>query len=278
MNGCFDLKSFIRWAGSKRQTLTKLRPLCSKPYSRYIEPFAGSASLFFDLQPNRAVLGDINPELITTMRELQRDAPLVLECLRRLPRGKSNYYKIRGTPISAYSPSEQAARFIYLNRYCFNGLYRTNRRGEFNVPYGPPKSNAEIDESMIFAAARLLRHATLINADFADTLEHAERGDLVYLDPPYVVARRRIFAEYGANSFQQSDLLRLGKILSRLDSSGVKFVITYADSAEARKLFSKWQTTRIWTKRNISGFVASRRGAYEILATNVNYDLDKNTD
>ena len=273
-----DLKSFIRWAGSKRQTLTKLRPLCTGPYSRYIEPFAGSASLFFDLKPLSAVLGDINSELITTMRELQRDPHLVLECLRRLPRGKSHYYRIRAMPISAYSPVEQAARFIYLNRYCFNGLYRTNRKGKFNVPYGPPKSAAKIDEATIVAAAHLLRRATLLNSDFEATLEHAQRGDLAYLDPPYIVAKRRIFADYGADSFQQPDLARLGKVLTRLDSSGVKFVITYADSSEARKLFSAWLTSRIWTKRNISGFVANRRGAYEILATNVNYDFDKHTD
>jgi DNA adenine methylase len=210
------------------------------------------------------------------MRELQRDAPLVLECLRRFPRGASHYYRIRSAPVSRYSPPEQAARFIYLNRYCFNGLYRTNRRGEFNVPYGPPKSGADINEEAILAAARLLRQATLLNSDFAITLEHARPGDFVYLDPPYVVASRRIFAEYGANSFGHADLARLGTTLSQLDSAGVKFAITYAESAEARKLFSRWPTTRVWTKRNISGFAAARRGVYEILATNVSHDPDRN--
>ncbi len=269
------MKSFIRWAGSKRQTLAKLRPLYSGPSSRYIEPFAGSASLFFDIEPHSAVLGDVNRELITAMRELQRDPHLVLECMRRLPRGKSHYYRIRATPISAYSPAEQAARFIYLNRYCFNGLYRTNRKGEFNVPYGPPKSAAKIDEGTILAAAHLLRRATLVNSDFEVTLEHAQKSDFAYLDPPYAVATRRIFSDYGADSFQTSDLARLEKTLSRLDSRGVKFVITYADSAEARGLLRNWRTKRIWTKRNISGFVANRRGTYEILATNVDYDFNK---
>jgi DNA adenine methylase len=114
-----------------------------------------------------------------------------------------------------------------------------------------------------------LRQALLVNADFAITLEYAQRGDFVYLDPPYVVARRRIFAEYGANSFQHSDLYRLANTLTRLDSIGAKFVITYADSAEAKALFSGWKTTKVWTRRNISGFAKDRRGAYEILATNV---------
>lgn len=266
------MKSFIRWAGSKRQTLARLRPFFQAPYSRYIEPFAGSASLFFDLHPRMAVLGDINAGLITTMRELQHDAPLVLESLRRLPRGKAHYYRIRATLNCTLSPVEQAARFIYLNRYCFNGLYRTNRTGAFNVPYGPPKSGAKIDENAILAAAQLLRHATLLNSDFSVTLEHARRGDFVYLDPPYVVARRRIFTEYGNNSFRHSDLPRLGECLNELDRCGVRFVITYAESAEARKLFSHWHTIKVWTKRNISGFIGSRRGSYELLATNVNYD------
>jgi DNA adenine methylase len=129
------------------------------------------------------------------------------------------------------------------------------------------------------AAAHLLRRATLLNSDFEVTLEHAQKGDFAYLDPPYIVAKRKIFADYGADSFQRPDLTRLAEALSRLDSLGVKFVITYADSSEARKLFCTWRTSRIWTKRNISGFVANRRGAYELLATNVDYDFDnKHTD
>jgi DNA adenine methylase len=229
------------------------------------------------MAPRSAVLGDINHELITTMRELQRDPLLVLECIRRLPIGKSHYYRIRATLTSAYSPAEQAARFIYLNRYCFNGLYRTNRQGEFNVPYAHPKSRSRsgIDEETMIAAAKILRRATLVNSDFEVTLGYAQPGDFVYLDPPYVVAKRRIFADYGSNSFQASDLARLEKALVQLNTQDVKFVITYADSSEARELLRRWQTKRVWTKRNISGFVAHRRGAYELLATNVNHDINK---
>lgn len=249
--------------------LAKLRPFWSASYSRYIEPFAGSACLFFDLQPSRAVLGDINVELITAMRELQRDPPLVIQCLRRLPCGKSHYYRIRAIHPSRLAPAERAARFIYLNRYCFNGIYRTNANGHFNVPYGPPKSGADIDELVISAAAKILRNATILNCDFETTLDRVQSGDFVYLDPPYAVARRRIFSEYGVNSFQKTDLERLQRALLRIDSLGARFVVSYADSNEARSLFSDWKTTRIRTKRNISGFVATRRGAYELLATNV---------
>ena len=263
------MKSFIRWAGSKRQALAHLRPYWHSSYKRYVEPFAGSASLFFDIAPQ--VAGDINAELINTMRELQRDASLVLECFRRLPHGKTNYYRIREASNRALSPAEQAARFIYLNRHCFNGLYRTNKKGSFNVPDSPPRHGREtsIDEASILAAAAQLRHARLFNSDFAVTLAEARRGDFVYLDPPYVVASRRIFAEYGSNSFRESDLSRLKYSLDQLNRRGAKFVITYADSKEARALFSDWNTSRVWTKRNISGFVGARRGTYELFATNV---------
>ena len=267
--GCLNLKSFIRWAGSKKQSLWKLREYWSDSCARYIEPFAGSASLFFDIEPRSALLGDINRHLTSTMRELQKDPTRVVECLRRLPRGAPHYYRIRSEPGGEFSPAERAARFIYLNRYCFNGLYRTNTQGNFNVPYGPPKSGREIDEEAIFSAARLLRNAEIVTSDFVMTLEEARRGDFVYMDPPYVVARRRIFSEYGVGSFSETDLERLGRALKQLDNVGAKFVVTYADSSEARRLFSGWRTTRFRAKRNISGFLSGRRSAFEIIATNM---------
>jgi DNA adenine methylase len=135
------VRSFLRWAGSKRLTLNVLKASCpNRIEGRYIEPFAGSACLFFDLQPNEAILGDLNRELICAMREIRRDVYRVLECVRRLPRGKTGYYRVRSLSTYQLCEAEIAARFIYLNRYCFNGLYRTNLKGNFNVPYGPPKA------------------------------------------------------------------------------------------------------------------------------------------
>jgi hypothetical protein len=137
------VRSFIRWAGSKRLSLPYLRPYCRPPRGKYIEPFAGSACLFFELEPSSAILGDLNRELISAMRAIRRDVYRVLECLRRLRTGKAAYYKIRRSVTGELSDPELAARFLYINRHCFNGLYRTNQRGEFPPRYRSALADAE---------------------------------------------------------------------------------------------------------------------------------------
>jgi DNA adenine methylase len=262
------MNPIFRWAGSKRQLLHKLRMFCPPDLKRYIEPFCGSACLFFDTEPREAVLGDQNLELITTYRALKHDVGLVCECLRRLPIGESSYYRIRSIAPEALSEPECAARFIYLNRYCFNGIYRTNQRGIFNVPYGPPRSSAGFDYEGIVRAAGALKRATLLSCDFDETLARARTGDFVYLDPPYAVKNRRVFTEYQAKVFAIGDLERLGKSLSRLAEASVTFVVSYADCKEARSILKCWNPIRVRTRRNIAGFVGNRRRAYELMATN----------
>src|SRR6266480_5624861 len=164
------MKSPLRWAGSKRQVLQQLKVYWPGDHVRYVEPFAGSASLFFDLEPSRAILGDLNQELIDALQAIQRDVRGVLEYLRGLPIGKRAYYGVRKVDPTSLCHVTAAARFLYLNRYCFNGLYRTNLRGDFNVPYGPPNSRVSFDEAMVNRAAGVLQHAQLIHSDFEATL------------------------------------------------------------------------------------------------------------
>lgn len=265
------MEPFLRWAGSKKQLIPRLRDLWSEGLCRYIEPFAGSASLFFELEPQQAILGDANGELISTLRAVKYNVREVVNHLRRLPSGKRAYYKVRALEPNNLSRPQIAARFIYLNHYCFNGIFRTNRQGRFNVPYGPPKNGGRVKAERLLKAARLLKNAKLVNGDFAKTLSYARRGDFVYLDPPYAVSTRRLFAEYlpPSNSFGHSDLGRLDGELHALDRRGIIFVVTYADSPEGRSLLSPWKPARVWTRRNIAGFASSRRGCYELLATNV---------
>lgn len=260
---------FLRWAGSKRPIVSTLLKYYPGSPARYVEPFAGSACLFFALEPKDAVLGDLNLDLIATLRQLQRNADGVIHHLAAMPVGSDAYYRVRDATYHEQDASKRAARFIYLNHYCFNGLYRTNRDGRFNVPYGPPKSGLPLAEDLLQAASMVLRRAALVHADFEDTLDFARRGDFVYLDPPYATASRRVFAEYHPSAFSGKDLARLKTALHRLDSRGIRFVATYADSPEGRELFRPWRRTRIWTRRNIAGFEGHRRGTYEILATNI---------
>lgn len=262
------MKSFIRWAGSKRLLLGHLRSHWTGTANRYIEPFCGSACFFFDIGPNSGVLGDLNQELIGAFRAIRSDPYRVLEALRRFPTGEAGYYRVRKMQPSSLAENERAARFLYLNRYCFNGIYRTNGKGEFNVPYGPPRSGKSVDESVVIAASKALTGCLLVNGDFEHTLRHAQAGDFVYLDPPYCLNDRRIFREYLPGSFSISDLERLRAQLERLDKLGVSFLISYADCAEARKLLHPWKPRRIRARRHIAGFSDKRRTAYEVIATN----------
>jgi DNA adenine methylase len=262
------VKSFLRWAGSKRTLLRHLRTLWQGDEERYIEPFCGSACLFFDLQPSRAVLGDLNSELIETFRSVKNIPQLVMESLRRLQLGEAPYYKLRKVRPIELAQADRAARFLYLNRMCFNGIYRTNLEGDFNVPYGPPRSGRPVDELTVFAASKALRDALIVAGDFEHTLERVQPGDFIYLDPPYCLDNRRVFREYVPGSFSSADLVRLARQLDRLNKLGAKFVITYADSREARELFALWKPRRVRVKRHIAGFSHHRRHAYELIATN----------
>lgn len=260
---------FLRWAGSKRQLVPFLREYWTDKYETYIEPFCGSACLFFCLSPNTAVLGDINEELISAYRQIKTDPERVIEAIRRLPPANSAYYSVRQQDPKLLSDVEAAARFIYLNHHCFNGLYRTNLIGQFNVPLGRPKLPRKIDEAAIRQAAQKLRSAYLIGGDFLQTLDYAGKGDFVYLDPPYVTSKDSTFREYGPKPFGTSDLEQLGSELNRLHNRKTKFIVSYLDTALARRVLSRWTIRTLYARRNIAGFTGSRRKVREILATNI---------
>jgi DNA adenine methylase len=263
------MKAFVRWAGSKKALLPELRAYWPGDQTRYIEPFCGSACLFFDLEPAAATLGDINPEIITTYRSIRHDPTRILECLRRYRKSRATYNALRSINPAELSDVEVAARFLFLNRLCFNGIYRTNRAGMFNVPYAKPKHAVKFDEEALLQASELLKRVELRNNDFEDVLSTAAAGDFVYLDPPYAVANRRVFAEYHPDSFSNSDLDRLASSLRSLHDRQVNFVVSYADSEEGRTLAAPWNVRRVRTRRNVAGFAGDRRYAFELLATNM---------
>jgi DNA adenine methylase len=268
------MKSILRWAGSKQQLIPRLLDFWPGPHTRYIEPFCGSACLFFALQPETAILGDLNRELVETYRALKRDAPSVVEMLRSFRKGKRNYYKLRSADPRTLSQAGRAARFLFLNRHCFNGIYRTNSNGQFNVPYGPQKQDTPIDEAAMLRAADALQSARIISGDFSKTLKNVRKGDFVYLDPPYAVKKRRVFREYHPDSFQCDDLKELATWLRRINRIGAYFVVSYGDSREARELLAPWSPKRVRTRRNVAGFADHRRYAFELIGTNIARDAE----
>lgn len=259
---------FLRWAGSKRKQLPTLGALWRPSYSRYVEPFAGSASLFFAISPKMALLTDINGDLINTFIAVRDHHRAVANRLHKIPRGERTYYKIRNDGLAGLDPIDAAARFIYLNRYCFNGLYRTNRSGKFNVPYSPARVGHVPTCDELKAASKALQTATIRRADFSNALAEAKPGDFVYLDPPFAVSNRRMFRQYGPSSFGLDDLDLLAKKLLSLDQKGISFVLSYAHCREALDYFGTWPRRHIYVQRNIAGFSKHRRRAGEMIFSN----------
>ncbi len=263
-----EIRPLLRWAGSKKQILPKLEQYWPDA-SRYIEPFAGSACLFFRLQPMKAVLGDLNRELICTYRTVMRDPDGVHGVLSRYRNTPADYKLIRSFDPSSLCRSEQAGRFIYLNRFCFNGLYRTNLKGEFNVPYGGNKSGNLPTLDHLRNCSRLLKRARLVEGTFETTLQLARRGDFVYMDPPFSVAARRVFKEYNAAVFTDDDVRSLRSWMEKLASDGISFLVSYAESDEAEFLARGFKRHTATVRRHIASAFSNRVRCDEIL---INFD------
>jgi DNA adenine methylase len=259
---------FLRWAGSKRQLVPTLRNFWRPTFRRYVEPFAGSACLFFAIRPSKALLGDVNSDLIATYREVKYRHARLLTLLERFHNDRKTYMRMRSRSLNTMSPAMRAARFIYLNRFCFNGLYRTNTRGEFNVPYGGLRSGRLPSNSIFQSCSRTLESAKLIRGDFEKIISRTEPGDFVYMDPPFAVRNRRVFNEYNATSFSFEDLKRLRACMDNLAFRKIKFVVSYAQSEEAELLIKGFDHVTVAVRRNISGFAASRRRSKEVLVFN----------
>jgi len=264
-----DCIPFLRWAGSKRRLLPTLKTFWTKKHQRYLEPFAGSACLFFSIKPPKAILGDLNPELIATYIEVKYRIGAVLKELKSIgPANKQEYARLRAVDISTLTPAARAARFIYLNRFCFNGIYRTNLLGKFNVPYSGVGCGMLPDDEVFRMCSRLLQKARVINADFEKVLKQAVKGDLVYMDPPYAVRARRVFRQYDPSTFEHEDITRLRSWMEKLNRGGVDFVVSYAESDEAEMLKKDFSYQIVAVRRNISGFATHRAWTNELLITN----------
>jgi DNA adenine methylase len=258
-------RPFLRWAGSKKQILPILERYCKPTHKRYVEPFVGSACLFFRVNPPRAILGDLNQELISTYMEVKYRVTDVVSELAKLESGKDRYLELRGANVDLMTPSERAARFIYLNRFCFNGLWRTNLKGKFNVPYGGNRSGNLPSEQQLVACSHRLRVARLIAGDFEKVLDHVETGDFVYMDPPFSVAARRVFKEYNSANFDDAALNRLRARLVDLADRKIDFLVSYAESDEADVLSEGFCKMQVSVRRNIAGFADSRIKSNEVL-------------
>lgn len=257
---------FLKWPGGKRWFVAKHLDIIPKSYNRYIEAFAGSASLFFALRPQSAILCDSNEELITTYRAIRSRSRLVAQALSLHAKNHSDsyYYAIRGqTPTDSVS---RAARMIYLNRTCFNGIYRVNRQGQFNVPRGS-KNSVLLDSDDFRSIASALRRAELIAGDFSIAIEKASFGDFVFADPPYTVQHNNNgFVKYNERIFSWDDQVRLADSLLGALRKGASIVSTNANHPSVRDLYlDRGFHCQVTTRFSAISGKGEDRGQYEEL-------------
>jgi DNA adenine methylase len=233
------LNPFLKWPGGKRWLIQKYSHLLPTSFNRYIEPFLGAGSVFFYLEPKQAVIGDINPDLIATYKGIKKDWKRVHHILEshQDKHTDSHYYKVRDTIPK--DPLERAARLIYLNRTCFNGIYRVNLWGEFNVPRGD-RNDVIFSDDDFESIARVLRRANIKHRDFEELIDDAEKGDLIFADPPYTV-RHNVngFLRYNEKLFSWNDQKRLASTLARARDRGAQIVATNANHDSVRHLYVK---------------------------------------
>lgn len=258
---------FLRWAGSKRKLLPLLLRAVPQDVNRYIEPFAGSACLFFGLRPSVAILGELNPHLIEVYEQVRAHPRIISRTIRSMPRTEDFYYRARALDPSTLDPISRVCRFVYLNRNCFNGVYRTNRQGQFNVPIGKDTGDLPSELALVRCAIAL-RKATLKCMDFEHLLREVRKGDFVYLDPPYKLFGRKGFGEYGYGSFATRDVARLIRCLRTIDNIGGVFLLSYCDTDELHALPRHWHSQHLTVRRHIAGFASYRETVGEILLSN----------
>lgn len=254
-------RPFLRWAGSKRWLLNRIEALVPTSYDRYFEPFLGSGSVFFDVsQGHEAILGDTIGDLVSCYIAV-RDHPEGVEAIARSwPTDKESFYSIRTERFT--DPIRQAAKFIYLNKLCFNGLYRVNKNGNFNVPYGKPKSGVVLDQGQLKPVSlRLNQRVTISEADFEESLMTVGDRDLVYLDPPYTALRpSEGFTDYNSKLFDWDDQVRLAERFRQMDELGAYVLLSNTDHAGVRDLYAGYGLIQMSRYSSMAGN-ATKRGA-----------------
>lgn len=263
---------FIKSVGGKRRLLGNILPLVPKNFGRYIEPFLGGGALFFALRPPDAWIGDINKELMTTycgVMLVDDIIPLLAEHAKNHAKyGKEYFTEVKNREWSEFDCAETAARMIYINKTCFNGLYRVNKSGRFNVPFGRYENPKILDKDNLRACAQALDRAgvQLHHAHFGAIERHAEKGDFVYFDSPYVpVSKTANFVGYSANGFDEAEHRKLADLFAELTSCGVKCLLSNSDTPLVRELYKDFVLHEVSRSGTMNSSIAKRGRVGELL-------------
>lgn len=256
---------FLKWAGGKRWLVKNYNHLFPTHFERYIEPFLGSGSVFFYLQPDKAILADSNASLIEAYQAIKDDWRRVRKELVNHHRlhSKTHYYRVRSATFR--SPFTRAAQFIYLNRTCWNGLYRVNLKGEFNVPIGT-KQDVIMESDDFEGVARALQGAKVLHSDFESIIARAKKGDLVFVDPPYTVQHNlNNFIKYNERLFHWNDQIRLRNCVIRAKARGAQIIVSNAYHKSVRVLYGAFGELHRVKRHSILAADSARRKVCEEL-------------
>lgn len=263
-------KPFLRWAGGKSWLIKHLSSFIPKNgYSQYHEPFLGGGSIFFYLNPNKAFLSDLNQDLIETYIQIKLNVSSVINELKQFENTEECYYQLRSVEFK--DNAAKAARFIFLNQTSFNGIYRVNLKGEYNVPYGY-RNKSFVDEKNLRLASKSLENCELLYNDFTNSLNHIQKGDLVFIDPPYTVTHNNNgFIKYNKKLFDLDSQIRLSNYIDEIKKREAYYILTNAAHEEIERLFYKeGDRTLKLDRASLIGGKNAQRGQYsELIITNV---------
>lgn len=266
----------VKWVGGKRQLIDEITPLLPKRITSYCEPFLGGGAVLFSLQPHRAIVNDLNGDLITVYEVIRDNVEELILLLSKHENNQEYFYAIRDIDRDkdAYqqlSKVEKASRIIFLNKTCYNGLFRVNASGEFNSPFGYYKNPNIVNAPVLRAVNKYFNSSNIefYNEDFADTLTRVARGGFVYLDPPYdPVSDTASFTGYNKGGFDKNEQVRLKECCDELTKCGIKFMLSNSSTAFIRELYADYHITIVQAKRAINSDPTKRGSVEEVIIRN----------
>lgn len=266
----------LKWVGGKRQLLGTLTPLLPQRITTYCEPFVGGGALLFDLQPNTAYVNDINGDLIRVYNVIKSDVESLITTLQEYKNESDFFYAVRDwdrdkEKYSSLSDVQKAARILYLNKTCYNGLFRVNNAGEFNSPFGNYRNPNIVNAPTLRAVSSYLNTATvhLSSLDYAEVLKTLPKGTFVYLDPPYdPVSDTSSFTGYSKGGFNRDDQIRLRECCDDLNARGLKFMLSNSATDFIKEQYSAYHVTIVQAKRAVNSDSTKRGEVDEVVVRN----------
>jgi len=270
-----EVPTFIKWAGGKKKLLEQFEPFFPQKIERFFDPFVGGGSVAFFIikkyNPNEVFLSDINEELINCYNVIKTDVDNLIIELKKLKsmHNKKNYYKIRSKNPTSLPPIKRAARFIYLNKTCYNGLYRVNSKGQFNVPIGEYKNPSIYSEEDLREISQLLKNTKITIMHFSEIINNVRKDDFVYFDPPYYPLKKgKSFTRYSKNNFLEKDQIELAELFTQLHNKDSRLMLSNSDTDFIKNLYKNYNIHIVNAPRMINCDATKRGVIKEVLVTN----------